>query len=277
MPSEPIRTVLISPHSDDAAYSVGGAILSGFFPRPLLIITPFTASISGAYISGEHDVERVSRLRAAEDDAFALEVGSRVLRFDLPEATLSSKTGAYFFPLVVSASLLCGWPPPRNRVEQSIRRIASRTPLTLRSASLLRLARFEGLRVVLRERITHVLDQSPQAILVSPIGLGNNPNHVSLASLCRSLRKTVPRLYFYEDLPYAARYSLREIERYVALFDGRLRPVVVNIEGAMEGKVKNLSAYRSQVGPREVERVRANARRLSSGRLSQERLWTYPM
>jgi LmbE family N-acetylglucosaminyl deacetylase len=135
----------------------------------------------------------------------------------------------------------------------------------------------DSLRAVLRERIIHVLDQSPQAILVSPIGLGNNPNHISIASLCRSLRKTVPRLYFYEDLPYAARYSLREIERYVASFDGRLRPVVVNIEGALEGKVKNLSAYRSQVGPREIERVRANARRLSSGRLSQERLWTYPM
>jgi LmbE family N-acetylglucosaminyl deacetylase len=269
--------VLISPHSDDVAYSVGGAILSEFFPRPLLIITPFTASISGAYISGEHDVERVSRLRAAEDDAFALEVGSRVLRFNLPEASLSSKTGAYFFPLVASASLLCGWPPPRNRVGQGIRRIASRTPLTLRSEFLHRLARLEGLRAVLKERITHVLNQCPEAILVSPIGLGNNPNHISLACVCRSLRKDVPQLYFYEDLPYAARYSLRGIERYVALFDGRLRPVVVNIEGAADGKVKNLLGYRSQVGPLEIEKVRANARRLSSGRLSQERLWTYPM
>ena len=133
--SEEFRTVLISPHSDDAAYSVGGAILAGFFPRPLLIVTPFTVSISGTYITGEHDVRRVSELRA-EDDVFAQKVGARPVRFALPEATQSSRTGEYFFPLVASASLLCGWPPPKNGIGRSVLTIASWTPLALRSELL---------------------------------------------------------------------------------------------------------------------------------------------
>ena len=116
--SEGVATVVISPHSDDAAYSVGGAILAGFFPRPLLIFTPFTFSISGGYIQGEHDMRKVTALRTAEDEAFVNEVGARLLRSGLPEAGLSSKTGEYFFPLLMSASLLCGWPLPRNRVER---------------------------------------------------------------------------------------------------------------------------------------------------------------
>ena len=267
---------MISPHSDDAAYSMGGAILLGFFPRPLLIFTPFTRSISGGYIAVERDARKVSVLRAAEDEAFSKEVGARLLRSDLPEAGLSSKTGEYFFPLVVSASLLCGWPTPRNRIERTVRTVASRTPLALRSEFLNRVARFDGLRAILREQITRVLDQSPHAVLASPLGLGNHPNHIVLASVCRSLRKNVSRLYFYEDLPYAARYSLRGIDRHVAFFDGRLRPIAVNIAGVMDGKIRNLSAYRSQVGQREIEQVKAHARRLSPGSLSQERVWTYP-
>jgi LmbE family N-acetylglucosaminyl deacetylase len=255
---------------------VGGAILSGFFPRPLLIFTPFTLSIAGGYIAGEHDVRRITAIRAAEDEAFAKEVGAVLLRFGLPEAGLSSKTREYSFPLLESATLLCGWPPSRNRIERGVRTVASRTPLALRSGFLNRVARFDGLRAILREQITRVLDQSPHAVLASPLGLGNHPNHIVLASVCRSLRKNVSRLYFYEDLPYADRYSLRGIERHVAFFDGRLRPVSVNIAGVMEGKVRNLSAYRSQVGPREMEHVKAHARRLSPGSTSQERVWTYP-
>ena len=274
--SEAIGTILVSPHADDAAYSVGGAILSGFFPRPLLIFTPFTLSNWVGYNAGEHDVRKITALRAVEDEVFAKEVGAVLLRFGLPEAGLTSKTREYSFPLLESATLLCGWPPPRNRIERAIRTIASRTPLALRSEFLDRVSRFDGLRAILREQITRVLAQSPRAVLVSPLGLGNHPNHIVIASVCRSLRKHVSKLYFYEDLPYADGYSLRGIEWRVAFFDARLRPVAVDISGVMEGKIRNLSAYRSQVGLREIAKVKAHAMRLSADRPSQERVWTYP-
>ena len=275
--NEGVSTVVISPHSDDAAYSVGGAILTGFFPRPLLIFTPFTLSISGGYIQGEHDMRKVTALRTAEDDAFAKEVGARLLRSGLPEAGLSGKTGEYYFPLLMSASLLCGWPPPRNRVERGARKVASRTPKALRSEFLDRIARFDRLRTTLREQIASLLERSPHAVLVSPLGLGNHPNHIAVASACRSLRKKASQLYFYEDLPYAIRYSLRGIERHVAFFDSDLRPVSIEVSGVIEGKIRNLSGYGSQVGLSETEIVRRHAERLATGGLAKERIWTYPV
>ena len=275
--SEGVRTLVISPHSDDAAYSVGGAILTGFFPRPLLIFTPFTFSISGGYIQGAHDMRKVTALRAAEDEAFAKEVGARLLRSGLPEAGLSSKTGEYFFPLLMSASLLCGWPLPRNRVERGARKVASRTPMAVRSEFLDRIARFDRLRTILREQIASLLGRSPHAVLVSPLGLGNHPNHIAVASACRSLRKEASRLYFYEDLPYAIRYSLRGIERHVAFFDSDLRPMTIDVSDVIDDKIRNLSGYATQVGQRETEIVRRHAERLARGGAAQERIWTYPV
>jgi len=248
----------------------------GLFPRPLVIITPFTSSISGGYIEGNHDVSRVSKARALEDETFALKVGARLVRLGLPEATLSSKTGENFVPLVAAASLLCGWPRPRSRIERGLFLFGSRTPNGVSSPLLRKLARLDPTSMFLRKQMSAILKTSPGAVVVSPIGIGNHPNHIALAWASRILRHRISRLYFYEDLPYAARCSRSQIERHCALFDRSLRPVAVNIERVIESKVTNLSIYRSQVGPPEVEKVVAFARRLSSGRSYHERLWTYP-
>jgi LmbE family N-acetylglucosaminyl deacetylase len=269
-----VGTVIVSPHSDDAAFSVGGSILSGFFPAPLLIVTPFAISITAPYFSGKHDAATISRLRREEDESFARTVNSRIVRLALPEATLSNKTGSRFSSLIQSSSLLCGWPPPRNRIERNIELFAARTPLTLRYEFLQGVARFDRLRSALRDEIIPFL--SPEVTLVSPLGLGYHPNHILLSSLCKTLRSKVSNLYFYEDLPFGARYTLREIERHIALFDRRLRPVAVDIERVMNAKLDNLSIYRSQVKSDELARVMAHAERLSSRGRLQERLWTYP-
>src|ERR1039458_3924476 len=112
--TESIATMMISPHSDDIAYSVGGTILSGFFPKPFLIVTAFTVSVTAPYLEGSHDVVTVSSLRASEDEAFANKVDSQVLMLDLADASFARGTGKYSSRFVFLSSLLCGWPPSKG-------------------------------------------------------------------------------------------------------------------------------------------------------------------
>src|ERR1017187_494935 len=149
--SESPATVLISPHADDIAYSVGGAVVAGFFPRPLLMVTPFTLSISADFFEGPHDIDTVTKLRKAEEYAFSEKVGCRLLRLRLPEATLSSVTGRYFYPLVFLASITCGWPVPRGSLSKSVERVASELPRISRSMLLQRAARVDPVYSILLE------------------------------------------------------------------------------------------------------------------------------
>jgi len=270
-----IATVMISPHPDDVAYSVGGAILSGFFPKPFLIVTAFTVSVTAPCFDGVHDVATVSSLRASEDEAFAKKVNSQILRLDLPDAGFDGATGRHFFRLMLLSSLLYGWPPPRGAMQRSFRRGASRVPLTLRSAFLQKLARFDRERSVLSARILSVLSEFPDAVLVSPLGLGNHPDHIVLASACKDLRHNASRMYYYEDLPYAAAYTLRQIQRYVEFLDKKLRPISVEIDLGIERKISNLLLYSSQVSPKQVDSVLEHARTLSPNDGFHERIWTY--
>ena len=38
------KTILVSPHSDDVAFSNGGTVLQNIFPTALLLVTIFTRS-----------------------------------------------------------------------------------------------------------------------------------------------------------------------------------------------------------------------------------------
>ena len=67
-------TVIISPHLDDAVFSLGGAMLTGRLGK-ITVVSMFTRS--SYCIDGLGDIERVTEMRAAEDrEALAL-VGAR--------------------------------------------------------------------------------------------------------------------------------------------------------------------------------------------------------
>lgn len=62
-------TWIISPHSDDAALSVGIAIVDGVFPRPINVVTVFTVSAFSSVSS--IDPKEITQLRNGEDRSFA--------------------------------------------------------------------------------------------------------------------------------------------------------------------------------------------------------------
>ena len=99
MKYEDIRTLLISRHQDDIALCLGGAILSGYFSRPILVLNVFTRSSYAPLYPDEHDMSRISRIRANEDDAFARNLDLRHIDLGLRDALLRWKLGQDVYPL----------------------------------------------------------------------------------------------------------------------------------------------------------------------------------
>jgi hypothetical protein len=77
-------------------------------------------------------------------------------------------------------------------------------------------------------------------------------------------------LAYYEDLPYAARLSERDILRRVAAVGPGLVPRVFPL-GSLAAKLEQLRLYDSQVGEDDLELIRCHHQRRAG-----ERIWCPP-
>jgi LmbE family N-acetylglucosaminyl deacetylase len=271
---ENARTIIVSAHPDDAALSVGGSILSGFFERPIVLVSVFSRGATAPYHVGSERGQTLYNLMLAEDDAFAEAVELRLVPLEMIDAALGSAIGRDFIPARWVASVLRGRPPPNNsRLERTAGKLAEETSRVSRWSLMEKLARLDSDYSALRTKLASVIGESPGASLVSPLALGLHPDHVIVASICRSLEdEGVPTVYF-EDLPYASSYGLPEIQRHVDRFAKGLVPTRVDVDAEMEAKIRNMKLYSTQVGPKQVRQVLAHARRLSGDGRAYERVW----
>lgn len=272
---ESIGTVLISIHPDDVALSIGGSILAGQFRRPLLIATLFTTSMTAPFHRGPRDVETVSTLRQTEDIAYAKSIGSSLVRLDLPDSKVSSRTGVNYYPLRWTSSLLRGLPAPRSRVESALGRIAEMAPRSSKWILMKEVARLDRTYIMLKDRLSALFSRFHDSAFAVPLGVGLHPDHVLGACACRSLVGRRDELYYYEDVPYASEYSPSSVLRHVSLFDRDLRPISVDVSGEMDVKIQKLAIYKSQIGPGDVPKMLRHAERLGRGTRLIERLWSY--
>ena len=236
-------TLVLSPHSDDAALSVGGVVAGRLLPAPLRVLTLFGRSHYTREGGFGGDVEKVTALRIREDRAWSRTVGARLESWTLPEALLRPDEPSIFAEATMRA--------PREPVPRWLR-----APLS----ALLRNTR-------------------PKVVAV-PLGLGDHRDHLQtrraaidgIATLPASLR---PRLVFYEDLPYASRLSEGGIRSRVAAVDPGLRPVWLRLGDALGAKIDALRCYPSQLEEEDLRAVRRHALRWSRLGLGPcERLWS---
>src|SRR5438132_3690386 len=90
------HAVVISPHADDAAYSIGGFIQKSILKSQIHIVTLFGRSNFLRKTGFESDWRSVTTLRRREDTAFATRVGLELTYFDFPEAGLRVGPGQVF-------------------------------------------------------------------------------------------------------------------------------------------------------------------------------------
>jgi len=231
------RSIALSPHSDDVAFSLGAMLVDGRFDN-LTVVTVF--SVSSCTECGGIGTSRVTELRKAEDEAFfgAMKRRPELLHLDRIDAPL--RLG--ITEEEVCEGLLGG--ADDVEVEQ------------------------------LWDYLKHTVQEG--ALLIAPLGLGGHIDHLSVHRAACLMMEFGYAVALYEDLPYAGSLPLRAIKDTVdevqESWDTVLTPALVHSSAGARAKIASVGVYRSQINPRTVDRIVAHGVRLGGDRIA-ERLW----
>ncbi|MEH2369443.1 hypothetical protein [Nostoc sp.] len=211
------RILLISPHSDDLALSVGGCLLATnwWANVPKTAVTVFVDSIHAPYskIIGQ---QAITMLRKQEDRQFADECNLDLIQLPLGEAM----TRGYS-----SVDSLFEYGDPRQ------------DPHYERTGQLL----------------ADIIASRPWSAVIAPLGIGKHIEHVMVRMLCQDLN--IKPLLLYEDLPYAADYDNDTLD-FMGSFDGQLRlAIALDFTDLQVEKIRQLCIYASQISEREINQL----------------------
>ena len=230
--------VLVSPHIDDAAFSLGAALSSGCL-KARAVSNVF--SVSNCTANGrDRDVTRITALRKNEDARFFNALAQRIERIYLDRLDAPLR-------LAIAEEDVCRVTPDAGDTFEA-----------------------EQLRGVLEEQL------HTATLLFAPLGLGAHVDHVLAHSVACDLARAEHPVAFYEDLPYAGGMGLIDIERAVEQASHRVGRALAPHLLAMprEGCFKTdlLAAYESQIDSHTVTRIVRHSARLADG-VFAERVW----
>jgi LmbE family N-acetylglucosaminyl deacetylase len=233
MPSP--KVLVLSPHPDDAAYSIGGLIQQSTFTFQIHLLTVFGRSNYLRKSKFERDWHLVTRVRKREDFAFAARIGAELTYLNSPEVSL--------------------------RVGSSLDQIFIHNGNTAISVPR-----------ELKSKVRKVVDLVKPIAFFCPLGFGGHRDHLITRKLAatEAASRNIP-LFYYEDLPYVGASTEREVLKFVnsVAQDLRARLAPINIES----KLNNLTLYRSQIGSEEMATVARYANRVG-GLQAAERVWS---
>jgi LmbE family N-acetylglucosaminyl deacetylase len=208
-------TLVISPHMDDAALSLGLALLAGSLGKKPTIVNVFTRSNYTIDNAGTGDVEVVTEIRKAEEKRACQLMRVNVEFLDFEEVLVRG---------VVKAEELL-----KKRYNPA------RDPIYGRVA----------------ETLTALVETAMPAVVIFPLALGGHVEHRLLNNIGRDfLSSGKTNIAFYEDLPYASTTAIRKIKRVARRLNRNL--VSFALPGVeIENKVSLLKTYKSQL--REID------------------------
>jgi len=234
---EKTGVTVISPHLDDAAFSLGITITRlSELGYGIKIVNCYTVSKYAPY-SHETCIQAVSALRLQEDAAFLANIASlqRVINLERLDA-----------PLRPGCEAVCA-----GRDFTS----ADHLEVDVLSAELLSVL-------------------SEDALLL-PMALGHHIDH-RIARNAALMASSAGSIGFFEDLPYAIYYDDEQIRMAVyeleAALELKLHPIVVKARDAIVRKQRIVEFYRSQAGPAELAAILNHLKQYGG-----ERIWVEPV
>jgi LmbE family N-acetylglucosaminyl deacetylase len=232
-----LKVAVISPHFDDACFSLGASLLTWTRQRHNIdIFDCFTVSNFVAD-GGDRDPTEVSRRRRLEEESFVQQLGSNGRYFDLRETDA---------PLRLSR--------PLNDV---FGRSAADDPEAL-----------ARLRSALR--VTDTYD-----VIAIPLAAGRHIDHELAKAAAIDIAQN-HGLAFYEDLPYSAQLADHDIAELATAAGHQAKkslvPLIVGRGVSWEEKARLVGVYKSQVTTEVEAAIRSQYERYGGG----ERLWVDP-
>ncbi|MCL6262753.1 PIG-L family deacetylase [Craterilacuibacter sp. RT1T] len=246
--------LVVEPHMDDAAFSVGGLMLArrNECRFTILSMTGVSNYTEGMGFSTPmlFPTTTVSRLRNAESALMARMIGGEHLSFSMPDAPLRyadlNKNSSWSIEWFIQHSLA---------IEAFIKHRASLDE-----------------RCIIEKLIADFIEKNKYEEVWLPMGLGWHSDHeltrdawLNMLGQCAILNSS--NVYLYNDVPYINEYPLH-CEQIIDAFnkhDGCLHSVEYEISSAMEEKKRIVGIYRSQFSPLDIlPRVEYAARSKSS-------------
>jgi LmbE family N-acetylglucosaminyl deacetylase len=231
---------VIAPHCDDAAFSVGGLLISLGLPQAVTVTTVFTQSNYTIQRQLNNSTEEVTAIRKGEEKSFLASVGVQWIDLNLPEASLRGYKA-------LSDIFVARW---------------ADDPI------------IDAVRNALHAIVTH----TTPAIVGLPLGLGHHVDHLIVREVGRVLLTDLKiPFFFFEEIPYATRTSEVEIAKTAISVMPQAIPLRYDISSVLAEKLRLIAGYRSQVRVAEVDATLIHARRLGNGDdQAFERVWLMP-
>jgi LmbE family N-acetylglucosaminyl deacetylase len=232
-PGKRRRVMVIEPHMDDAALSVGGLMLQRRAECEFLLVTVATQSMASPY-RGSHrdyfDVQTISNLRKAESEIVARLLWGHHIPLGLVEATLRYNPQKWNLDWF-------------KRHDQAIYAY-------LEHASAAGSGELELWTSTIAKAIE---DLQPEEIWM-PLGIGVHVDHQLTRHACLNILRTNPKLVedrvcrFFQDVPYAANFPHHTAAVVKALRDAgvELEEERVEISDVKQEKLHLLDVYQSQ-------------------------------
>ncbi|MHA1598875.1 MAG: PIG-L deacetylase family protein [Alphaproteobacteria bacterium] len=231
------KIVVVSPHSDDAAFSCGG-LLAETCGRGIesVILNCFAVSnyLPG---TGETNPDKVTEARIAEDMAYGRLLGENCSASWLKNADALLRKGLHVSPF------------GEDMISDDDRAIST--------------------------SLTHALDRfaGPGSAVFVPAGLGLHIDHLLVRDAGLAAAKTSSGTFFlYEDMPYAARHSRIEIAGIIHMLTSGngldAKPYDIGGDGLLNIKQQAAACYPSQLTEQTLTDILNCAREIGG-----ERFW----
>lgn len=220
------RVLILSPHCDDIAFSLGASMMAREWGDDVTGAVIFSESRYSLRNGWNNDTAAQTAVRNAEERSAAALAGYRVEFLGFPEP---------------------GVRPGYTQV----------TDIFSADRDFTRDGVWEGMDTRLHALLGE-FDAAGGGIVLSPLGVGRHVDHRMTAAAFHATLPQLPRVTpaFYEDLPYAARFTSQEIRRLVPA-DLALRPVLFG-RGTLDDKLRVLAAHASQVSEDDYDSVAAH-------------------
>jgi len=247
-----LKILILSPHRDDAAFSLSIAITNWLTARHVVtILNVFTRSRYAPYSDADfvHENDQlsyVSAMRLREDENFL-----RRITETLPKGL---KSNLHMIDLNLKDA------PIRLRIPLEE---LSDTPVSPTDPAIEKI----------RKTLVKQSEAGAMEALVVPAALGKHVDHLTVREAAIPFTSTIPAA-FYEDLPYATTHpsaatDLELLRESAEQRNESLSPVIYQIESAVERKRELILGYASQIDDDAGTLISNFAARYNGG----ERLW----
>ncbi|PIN81302.1 hypothetical protein COV11_02235 [Candidatus Woesearchaeota archaeon CG10_big_fil_rev_8_21_14_0_10_30_7] len=207
------KVIIFSPHSDDIALSLGGAIVNGILGNNVTVYNVFSLSNYTVLNKETGDEQIVTKIRKAEEKIAMIKMGIKIIFLNYPEPSLRGEKTFL-------------------KTNDNIAK--------------------NNFFIKLKNKISGILNKNKNAHFLFPLGIGKHRDHFILREIALNLINKNKTILFYEDQPYAGKYTISEIKKkYVDNINSNLKSLKLPFLNIFE-KIKLLKIYKSQFDAEDV-------------------------